>query len=104
MVLSLSTFLRTTLALDPLHDIPPADEIALQEEYLCITIENDMPGEHATMRRPEGAGVGLKNVEERLRARFGGRLRDAGRASRGQPLQGVAETALADGMTNERRA
>lgn len=39
MVLSLSTFLRTTLALDPLHDVPLADEFALQEEYLGIEPE-----------------------------------------------------------------
>ena len=134
MVLSLSTFLRTTLALDPFHDVPLADEIALQEEYLgiererfsdrmsftidveaeaeavlvpslilqplienaikhgvgmtrgqvaislkgyrqgqhlCITIENGMPDRHMAMARPDGFGVGLKNVGERLHARFG---------------------------------
>lgn len=134
MVLSLSTFLRTTLALDPLHDVPLADEIALQEEYLgiererfsdrmsftidvegdaaevlvpslilqplienaikhgvgmergnvaislkgfrqgerlCIAIENDMPAKHPPMARPVGVGVGLKNVGDRLQARFG---------------------------------
>ena len=132
MVLSLSTFLRTTLSLDPMHDVPLADELALQEEYLEIererfsdrmafsidmpedvsralvpslilqplienaikhgvgatvgrveialsarrdadrlrvTIENDMPSETAH-QRPVGMGVGLKNVAERLRARF----------------------------------
>lgn len=134
MVLSLSTFLRTTLALDPFHDAPLSDEIALQEEYLgiererfsdrmsftidveaeaaavlvpslilqplienaikhgvgmtrgqvaislkgyrqgqhlCITIENGMPDRHMAMARPDGFGVGLKNVGERLHARFG---------------------------------
>ena len=133
MVLSLSTFLRTTLALDPFHDVPLADEIALQEEYLgiererfsdrmrfsiamdpnaekalvpslilqplienalkhgvgmtrgkveislqarrendrlCIVIENDMPRYEAAMARPSGVGVGLRNVADRLRARF----------------------------------
>ncbi len=39
MVLSLSTFLRTTLALDPMHDVPLVDELALQEEYLEIERE-----------------------------------------------------------------
>lgn len=132
MVLSLSTFLRTTLTLDPMHDVPLADELALQEEYLEIererfsdrmaftidmpdevrgalvpslilqplienavkhgvgptagrveialraareadrlrvTVENDMPIEPEGTR-PAGMGVGLKNVAERLRARF----------------------------------
>ena len=134
MVLSLSTFLRTTLALDPFHDVPLAEEIALQEGYLgiervrfsdrmdftidleadagdvlvpslilqplienaikhgvgmtrgsvaiglqgyrqgdrlCIAIVNDMPGNEVAMPRPAGVGVGLKNVGDRLQARFG---------------------------------
>jgi two-component sensor histidine kinase len=54
MVLSLSTFMRTTLSLDPMHDVPLADELALQEEYLEIeherfsdrmTFSIDMPEE-----------------------------------------------------------
>jgi hypothetical protein len=132
MVLSLSTFLRTTLTLDPMHDVPLADEFALQEEYLEIEhqrfsdrmtfhismppevekalvpslilqplienavkhgvgqltgkasislsakreadrlklwIENDMPDQIST-RGLKGMGIGLKNVAERLRARF----------------------------------
>lgn len=36
MLTSLSTFLRTTLTVDPFHDVPLADELALQEEYLEI--------------------------------------------------------------------
>lgn len=136
MVLSLSIFLRTTLALDPFHDVPLADEIALQREYLeiererfsdrmsfsitadsdvadalvpslilqplienalkhgvgatrgrveilvracragdrlCIAIENDMPrNDDGDMPKTSGLGVGLKNVAERLRARFQG--------------------------------
>lgn len=132
MVLSLSTFLRTTLSLDPMHDVPLAEELALQEEYLEIererfsdrmmfsidvpeevrgalvpslilqplienaikhgvgatagrveialratrkadrlevSVENDMPvGTDAS--RPAGIGLGLRNVAERLRARF----------------------------------
>ncbi|WP_165645098.1 sensor histidine kinase, partial [Oharaeibacter diazotrophicus] len=39
MVLSLSTFLRTTLALDPVHDVPLAEELALQRDYLEIERE-----------------------------------------------------------------
>jgi two-component system, LytTR family, sensor kinase len=132
MVMSLSTFLRTTLSLDPMHDVPLADELALQEEYLEIererfsdrmafnidmaddvrhalvpslilqplienaikhgvgatagkveielrarreggrlqvTVENDMPTD-APGTRPAGMGVGLRNVAERIRARF----------------------------------
>lgn len=141
MVLSLSTFLRTTLALDPLHDVPLADEFALQEEYLGIererfsdrmafqidisedarqalvpslilqplienaikhgvgatigkveialrarkqggriqiTVENDMPiaGDNP---KPAGMGIGLRNVADRLRARF----QDEGRFTAG---------------------
>lgn len=133
MVLSLSTFLRTTLSLDPMHDVPLVDEISLQEEYLEIererfsdrmafnidlpedvhralvpslilqplienaikhgvgatagkveialraerdadrlrvTIENDMPIDDG--KKPDGMGVGLRNVAERLNARFQG--------------------------------
>ena len=132
MVLSLSTFLRTTLSLDPIHDVPLADELALQEEYLEIererfsdrmafsidmpqdvrqalvpslilqplienaikhgvgttaghveialrarrnadrlevTIENDMPV-MLDCNKSTGMGIGLRNVAERLRARF----------------------------------
>lgn len=134
MVLSLSTFLRTTLALDPLQDVSLGEELALQEEYLdiererfsdrmkleiavsssvrtarvpslilqplvenamkhgvgttvgkvtvrisaersgdrlIVTIENDMPTRAPVGRVVEGAGIGLRNVEDRLRARFG---------------------------------
>lgn len=39
MVLSLSTFMRTTLAIDPMSDVKLSDEIALQEEYLGIEQE-----------------------------------------------------------------
>lgn len=39
MVLSLSTFLRTTLSLDPMHDVTLAEELALQHEYLEIERE-----------------------------------------------------------------
>lgn len=133
MVLSLSTFMRTTLSLDPMYDVSLADEIALQEEYmeiererfsdrmtfktvirenardslvpslilqplienaikhgvgatsgpveivlsasriadrLHIAVENDMPRDDTERNRLPGMGVGLRNVEERLRARF----------------------------------
>ena len=133
MVLSLSTFMRTTLSLDPMHDVSLAGEIALQEEYLeiererfsdrmtfnvdvpenardalvpslilqplienaikhgvgatsgpveivlgasriadrlHIVVENDMPLGDSKGNRLPGLGVGLRNVEERLRARF----------------------------------
>jgi two-component system, LytTR family, sensor kinase len=39
MVLSLSTFMRTTLAVDPMNDVKLSEEIALQEEYLGIERE-----------------------------------------------------------------
>jgi two-component sensor histidine kinase len=133
MVLSLSIFMRTTLSLDPMHDVSLVDEIALQEEYLeiererfsdrmtfnvdvpenardalvpslilqplienaikhgvgatsgsveivlsayrtadrlHIAVENDMPNGDTKGNRPPGMGVGLRNVEERIRARF----------------------------------
>jgi len=138
MVLSLSAFLRSTLALDPLQDIPLSDELDIQSRYLDIererfsdrlTVLIDVPDElrralvpslilqplvenavkhgvgsieqavelriraevsdgslqvHVENDAPEiapdraGTGVGLKNVAERLAARFG----DAGRLSR----------------------
>lgn len=133
MVLSLSTFLRTTLVLDPFHDVPLSDEIALQKDYLeieqerfsdrmvvsfeiddevqkalvpslilqplienaikhgvgaakgrvgirlrayksdgrlCLVVENDMPANSLEDRNPRGIGLGLRNVSERLHARF----------------------------------
>jgi LytS/YehU family sensor histidine kinase len=139
MVMSLSTFLRTTLALDPMSDVPLSDEVALQGDYLAIererfsdrmalridlpdelrgarvpslilqplienavkhgvgratgrveisltarreanrlrlTVENDMPdGELASTPSPgrapaAGTGLGLRNVADRLRARY----------------------------------
>jgi len=135
MILSLSTFLRTTLSLDPMHDVPLEDELTLQEEYLAIererfsdrmvfsiemseeargalvpslilqplienaikhgvgaatgrveislkahrnadrlqvTVENDMPHSDGESFRPPGMGVGLRNVAERVHARFRG--------------------------------
>ena len=39
MVLSLSTLMRNTLSLDPMHDVALADELALQEEDLGIEHE-----------------------------------------------------------------
>lgn len=135
MVMSLSSFLRTTLELDPLHDVRLADELALQSGYLhiegeryCdrmklrmdiangleealvpslilqplienavkhgvgrspdqveivisaakvgqaleIAVENDV-SPHSEGRRPiSGTGIGLKNVADRVEARFPG--------------------------------
>lgn len=142
MVLSLSTFLRASLALDPMQDVPLAQELALQAEYLgiererfsdrmsvkidvpeavrdalvpslilqplvenavkhgvgatagpveivlrarrkaerlSISIENDIWADDGRPARP-GAGIGQRNVAERVRARFQGEGRfDAGR-------------------------
>ncbi|WP_281932106.1 sensor histidine kinase [Methylocystis iwaonis] len=152
MVLSLSTFLRTTLTLDPFHDVRLSEELRLQEEYLeieherfsdrmtfhidrpddvrhalvpslilqplienaikhgvgamsgevsislsarretnrlLVIVENDMPME--TVRpKPAGTGLGLKNVAERLRARF----RDDGRFSAGLAAPGIYRATL----------
>jgi signal transduction histidine kinase len=137
MVLSLSRFLQTTLSLDPLHDVPLAEEIALQRDYLeieherfadrmafdirlpadlgaalvpnlilqplienaikhgvaparkhvtivleakregdrlVLSVENDLPDTQAA-RKPAGMGVGLRNISDRLQARFGSRWR-----------------------------
>ncbi len=152
MVLSLSTFLRTTLTLDPFHDVPLADELALQEEYLeiehqrfsdrmtfdihmspeaekalvpslilqplvenaikhgvgqmtgptCIVltatreddrlkllVENDMPVDTPS-QAIKGIGIGLKNVSERLRARFA----DEGHFSAGVAGPGLYRASL----------
>ena len=132
MVMSLSAFLRSTLALDPLQDISLADELDIQARYLeiererfsdrlsieldvpadlrgamvpslilqplvenavkhgvssldrrvririraadiggklVIRVENDAPDEAESRA---GTGVGLRNVADRLAARFGG--------------------------------
>lgn len=142
MVLSLSTFLRTTLTLDPVQSVRLADELALQEEYLeiererfndrmmldidvrdgaqevmvpslilqplienamkhgvgatvgsvgisitasrkdgrlLVSIENDFPPAGHRAPGPGGAGIGLRNVAERVHALFG----DAGRVAFG---------------------
>ncbi|OCP00474.1 MULTISPECIES: histidine kinase [unclassified Ensifer] len=134
MVLSLSSFLRTTLELDPMQDVCLADELALQLGYLNIegerfsdrmrvkldiapgleqalvpslilqplienavkhgvgrsagvveiliraarqgetlelSVENDLAREpQRVTRMPVGTGTGLKNVADRIRARF----------------------------------
>ncbi len=152
MVLSLSTFLRTTLTLDPFHDVRLSEELTLQEEYLeieherfsdrmtfhidmpddvrhalvpslilqplienaikhgvgamtdkvsislsarretnrlLVIVENDMPME-TVGPKPAGMGVGLKNVAERLRARF----QDDGRFSAGLAAPGIYRATL----------
>ncbi len=53
MVLSLSTFMRTTLSLDPMHDVPLAEELALQEEYLGIEHERFSDRMSFTIDMPE---------------------------------------------------
>lgn len=135
MVLSLSMFMRTTLAIDPMTDVRLSDEVALQQEYLEIErerfldrmtfsikipdemqnalvpslilqplienaikhgvgvatgpveitlqayrdsdrlhliVENDVPPPEMRQTNPQGMGVGLRNVGERLRVRFQG--------------------------------
>jgi len=59
MVLSLSTFLRTTLSLDPMHDVPLADELALQEEYLEIERERFSDRMTFTIDMPDEIGRAL---------------------------------------------
>lgn len=134
MVLSLSTFLRTTLALDPMHDVALAEELRLQQDYLAIereryadrmdftvdvpsdlqqalvpslliqplienaikhgvgqtlehtrihivarrrqenlwlAVENDVHPGAACRQATTGFGIGLRNVAERIRMRFG---------------------------------
>ncbi|HPT48633.1 MAG TPA: histidine kinase [Accumulibacter sp.] len=53
MVLSLATFLRTTLSLDPMHDTLLADEIALQQDYLAIERERFSDRMTFTIKMPE---------------------------------------------------
>lgn len=134
MTLSLSTFLRTTLTLDPVQSVRLVEELALQEEYLeiererfndrmavsinvadgaseawvpslilqplienamkhgvgattgeveisisaskqagrlLVVVENDMPLVVGLGTGKVGAGIGLRNVTERIRALFG---------------------------------
>lgn len=131
MVMRLSAFFRASLAQDPFHDVPLADELELQRLYLEIEqmrfadglkVEYDIPealhdalvpslilqpliensikhglheaGKITTLRlsaqtigsrlvldvsdngpgqsESAGTGIGLRNVERRLRTRFGG--------------------------------
>ncbi len=140
MVLSLSAFLRTTLTLDPMHDVALAEELRLQQDYLAIeqerfsdrmdftvdatedasqalvpslllqplienaikhgvgrsqahtqirivarrrqhslwlAVENDVHTDVQNAVHAAGFGIGLRNVAERIRVRFGeaGRFR-----------------------------
>lgn len=59
MVLSLSTFMRTTLSLDPMHDVPLVDELALQEEYLEIERERFSDRMTFNIDMPEDVGGAL---------------------------------------------
>jgi hypothetical protein len=153
MVLSLSTFLRATLTLDPLEDVTLARELALQAEYLEIererfsdrmvvdievsddvgsamvpslilqplienavkhgvgatagrveitlrarrvidhlhlTIENDMPVDATQAVAGRGMGIGLRNVAERIHARF----REDGQFSSGPTAPGRYQATL----------
>jgi len=138
MLLSLSVFLRTTLTIDPLQDIPLSEELVLQEDYLEIeherfsdrmtfvmdasaevrralvpslilqplienavkhgvgqshahteivirarrqhdmlqlVVENNIPAGPFASTPVVGFGIGLRNVADRLRMRFGERGR-----------------------------
>ena len=60
MVLSLSSFLRTTLTLDPLADLPLAQELALQLRYL--EIERERFSDRMQLRVDVPAGLGERPV------------------------------------------
>ncbi|MBA8879700.1 sensor histidine kinase [Phyllobacterium myrsinacearum] len=60
MIMSLSSFLRSTLELDPLRDLPLADELALQAAYLKVESERFSDRMNVTLHVPhelEGALV-----------------------------------------------
>ncbi len=59
MVLSLSSFMRTTLSLDPMHDVPLAEELGLQEEYLEIERERFSDRMSFRVEMAEEAGCAL---------------------------------------------
>lgn len=59
MVLSLSTFLRKTLSLDPLQDVPLSVEIALQQEYLEIECKRFSDRMAVSIEIPEDVRCGL---------------------------------------------
>jgi sensor histidine kinase YesM len=54
--------------------LPGRVEISLtarrENDRLHVTIENDMPRNGAEITKPSGVGVGLRNVADRLHARF----------------------------------
>ena len=47
-------------------------EARREGERLVLSVENDPPDEQG-IRKPAGMGIGLRNVTERLQARFGSR-------------------------------
>jgi len=59
MVLSLSTFLRTTLELDPLRDVTLIEEMALQRDYLEIERERFSDRMRFTIDCPDATGSAL---------------------------------------------
>lgn len=52
-----------------------AVRVSRREDRLLISIENDMPAQPSN--RALGTGIGLRNVEQRLKARFGDQARSA---------------------------
>ena len=59
MVMSLSTFLRTTLSLDPLQDVSLADELSLQMAYLEIERERYCDRMTFNVRVPDSVRTAL---------------------------------------------
>lgn len=59
MVLSLAAFLRATLTLDPLQDVPLAAELALQRDYLAIEGERFSDRMDLRIDVPEALGGAL---------------------------------------------
>ncbi len=59
MVFALADFLRTTLSLDPLHDVPLAQELAVQSGYLAIERERFSDRMALSIDMPEDVGEAL---------------------------------------------
>jgi signal transduction histidine kinase len=83
----LETALVPNLILQPLienavkHGVAPAHkrvtivlEARREGDRLVLSVENDLPDAPAA-RKPAGMGVGLRNISDRLQARFGSRWR-----------------------------
>ncbi len=97
MVLSLSTLMRSTLSLDPMHDVALADELALQEEYLgdrarAFLGSHDLYHRHArgaacrAGAQPDSAAVGRERDQARSEHyQWSGRDRSKGPAASRSP-------------------